>query len=156
MVGFAMAALAGGGIAFATDFVYCQSGRITSNFYSSRRYGRHGALDISGPNRSPITAARSGTCIFSGWSGGYGNLVIIRHRDGYTTYYAHLSRRDVRTGQAIGRRQQIGLEGSTGNSTGPHVHWEVRRFGSKQFVPGRVGSWVTRYNRVPYEYPGLD
>ncbi len=154
--GLALALVAVGGTAFAADFVYPQSGRLTSSFYSSRSYGNHGALDIAGPNATPITAGRSGTCIFSGWSGGYGNLVIIRHRSGYTSYYAHMSRRDVSSGQAVGRRQRIGLEGSTGNSTGPHVHWEVRRYGSKQFVPGRVGNWVTRYNSLPYNYPGLD
>ncbi len=156
VAGLALALVAVGGIATGADFVYPQSGRLTSNFYSSRPYGNHGALDIAGPNGTAITAGRSGTCIFSGWSGGYGNLVIIRHRSGYTSYYAHLSRRDVSSGQAVGRRQRIGLEGSTGNSTGPHVHWEVRRYGSKQFVPGRVGNWVTRYNELPYNYPGLD
>lgn len=142
--------------AFATgEFVYPQSGPLTSTYYSSRSYGIHGALDIAGPNVTPITAARAGRVSFTGWNGGYGNLVIVNHESGYQTYYAHMSRITVSNGANVGRGQQLGLEGSTGNSTGPHVHFEIRRNGAKQFIPGSSGQYVVRGNAIPQTYSGL-
>ena len=66
----------------------------------------------------------------AGWSGGYGNLVVIYHGYSYTTAYAHLSKIDVRNGQTIKRGQEIGLVGSTGKSTASHLHYEVRKGGT--------------------------
>ncbi len=141
--------------ALAQDFVHPQGGPITSNYYSSRSYGNHGALDIAGPDGSPVTAARDGTVAFAGWQGGYGNLVIIGHEAGYSTRYAHLSSFAVGSGARVVRGQTIGYEGSTGNSTGPHVHFEVRRYDAKQYVPGSVGGYVQRGYAVPHDYPGI-
>jgi murein DD-endopeptidase MepM/ murein hydrolase activator NlpD len=70
--------------------------------------------------------------IFSGWWGGYGRAVIIDHGHGFSTVYAHLSRAYVRKGQRIDKHEVLGLSGSTGYSTGPHLHFEVRRNGETQ------------------------
>jgi uncharacterized protein YraI len=153
--GVAAALIAAAGGAQAADFDYPQSGPLTSNYYSSRPSGYHGALDIAGANLSPIGAARAGRVSFRGWNGGYGNLVVIDHGDGYQTYYAHLSRFAVSVGQGVSAGQTIGYEGSTGNSTGPHVHFEVRRYGTKHYLPGRVGDRVTKGAGVPYDFPGI-
>lgn len=111
------------------------SGRITSRFGSRvhpvlgyRRF--HGGVDFGAPYGTRITAADSGKVIFSGWYGGYGNSVIIDHGGGLTTLYAHASRLNVREGQAVVKGQSIAAVGSTGLSTGPHLHFEVRRNGS--------------------------
>ncbi len=74
-------------------------------------------------------ATASGHTIFSGWQGAYGNIVIINHGNGYETAYAHLYRRFVEVGDRVRRGQTIGLVGATGNATGPHLHYEVRRQG---------------------------
>ncbi|GEM_PF-6499613 len=155
VTGFAAAFLWAATALATGEFVYPQSGPLTSTYYSSRPYGIHAALDIAGPNVTPITAARAGRVSFTGVNGGYGNLVIVSHENGYQTYYAHMSRITVSNGQAVARGQQLGLEGSTGNSTGPHVHFEVRRNGAKQFVPGSGGQFVQRGNGLPYTYSGL-
>ncbi|HHZ13553.1 MAG: peptidoglycan DD-metalloendopeptidase family protein [Caldicoprobacterales bacterium] len=100
-------------------------GRITSRF--GRRWGRmHKGLDIANDRGTPIYAARSGTVCYSGYNGGYGNLVRIDHGSGIETYYAHLSSRSVKKGQKVKKGQLIGYMGNTGNSTGPHLHFEVR------------------------------
>ncbi len=149
------AALAPAAARAAGEFVYPQTGPLTSVYDSPRAYGIHGALDIAGPNVSAVTAGRDGTVTFRGPNGGYGNLIILTHESGYTTYYAHLSSFAVSHGARVARGQTIGYEGSTGNSTGPHVHFEVRRYGSKQFLPGRSGNRVARGNAVPHTYAGL-
>jgi murein DD-endopeptidase MepM/ murein hydrolase activator NlpD len=87
----------------------------------------HSGLDVAVPMGTPVVAGAKGTVTFSGWDGGYGNVVIIEHADGkVTTRYAHLARYDVSVGDAVVSGQQIGLVGSTGRSTGPHLHYEVR------------------------------
>ncbi len=149
------AGLAGAGGARAADFAFPQSGPCTSNYYSARSYGNHGALDIAGPNVSAVTAARAGRIRFYGVSGGYGNLMILTHEAGYETYYAHLSSAARAVGSNVNLGDTIAYEGSTGNSTGPHVHFEVRRYGTKQFVPGSVGAYFTRGNGLPHDYPGI-
>ncbi|EKV01076.1 metalloendopeptidase-like membrane protein [Leptolyngbya sp. PCC 7375] len=111
------------------------SGGITSRFGSRihpvlgyRRF--HAGVDFGAPYGTRITAADSGKVIFSGWYGGYGNSVIIDHGGGLTTLYAHASRLNVREGQAVVKGQSIAAVGSTGLSTGPHLHFEVRRNGN--------------------------
>ena len=106
-------------------------GRITSRFgyrrhpiLGGRRF--HTGVDIAAPRGTPIRAARGGMVIFAGWLGGYGKCVIIDHGDGYTTLYAHCSSICVSRGQRVSRGQVVGRVGSTGLSTGPHVHFEVR------------------------------
>lgn len=116
-------------------FIRPISGRITSPFgwrvhpiFHSRKF--HTGIDISGPNRSSIRAANAGRVVYSGWYGGYGKVVIIDHGmvngNSMTTLYAHLSSFSVGKGCMVGKGQVLGREGSTGYSTGPHCHFEVR------------------------------
>lgn len=92
----------------------------------------HRGLDIAAPMGTPVVAADAGRVVVAGWPdrGGYGNRVEIDHGNGYVTLYGHLSRVDVTVGQSVNRGDRIGLNGSTGRSTGPHVHFEIRRAGS--------------------------
>ncbi|MFN6567041.1 murein hydrolase activator EnvC family protein [Dendronalium sp. ChiSLP03b] len=90
----------------------------------------HAGLDFAASYGSTIRAADSGTVIFAGWYGGYGRAVIIDHGKGITTLYGHTSQLYVSEGQAVQRGQAIAAVGSTGLSTGPHLHFEVRRNGS--------------------------
>lgn len=89
----------------------------------------HEGVDISAPYGSPVGATAEGLVVFTGYKRGYGNVVEISHGGGLSTIYAHLSRIDVRPGQTVKRRQKIGAVGSSGRSTGPHVHYEVRKDG---------------------------
>ena len=86
----------------------------------------HSGLDIAAGGGAPIRAADSGTVIHSGWYGGYGNCLIIDHGGGYSTLYAHCSALYVSYGQAVRQGQTVAAVGSTGYSTGPHLHFEVR------------------------------
>ncbi|MEI0486210.1 M23 family metallopeptidase [Brachyspira intermedia] len=90
---------------------------------------KHMGVDIPGRLNTPVYAARKGKVIFAGYSGGYGNLVIVRHDKGYTTYYGHLNSITTKAGATVGVGVMIGRMGSTGRSTGSHLHFEVRRNG---------------------------
>jgi murein DD-endopeptidase MepM/ murein hydrolase activator NlpD len=95
-------------------------------------YG-HRAIDVGAPTGSALLAADGGFISFAGWTDvGYGYLVVIDHRNGFTTYYGHMSNIYVYEGQAVERGQVIGAVGSTGWSTGPHLHFEVRYNGVQQ------------------------
>lgn len=110
---------------------------LTSGF--GQRWGRqHTGLDFGMTEGSPIYAAKSGTVTCAQYKNSYGNLVIIDHGDGMETYYAHCSRLDVAEGQKVEAGQQIAAVGSTGNSTGPHLHFEVRIDG----VPQDPAQWL--------------
>ncbi|MCC6002244.1 MAG: peptidoglycan DD-metalloendopeptidase family protein [Pararhodobacter sp.] len=105
--------------------------RHTSGFGNRRdpRTGRtrmHSGVDWAGPQGTPIMATASGTVTHAGWQGGYGNTVIIRHEFGIETLYAHLHRIDVNVGQRVSRGDRIGGMGTTGRSTGVHLHYEIR------------------------------
>ncbi len=105
-------------------------GRITSPFGmrehpTSGRSEFHGGVDIAAEPGLPVRATGEGIVSFSGWSGANGNLVVIEHGAGFSTFYAHNKMVAVRTGQKVKRGDIIGCIGSTGNSTGPHVHYEV-------------------------------
>lgn len=89
----------------------------------------HEGIDLVAPYGSRIRAAAGGKVIFSGWKGGYGLAVILRHPNGYTTTYAHNKQNLVKAGQYIRQYQTIALLGDTGTSTGPHVHFEIRKNG---------------------------
>jgi murein DD-endopeptidase MepM/ murein hydrolase activator NlpD len=106
------------------------SGPIGDGFGAVRSGGRvHQGLDFPVPFGTPVQASGVGTTIFAGYNaGGYGNLVVVQHRLGYTTWYAHLSSVTTSVGAAVEGGTQVGLVGSTGYSTGPHLHFEVRRY----------------------------
>lgn len=107
-------------------------GHISSSF-GSRNHPRsgdhqfHSGVDIAAEPGKPVKATADGIVSFSGWSGGSGNLVALEHGFGYSTYYAHNKMLVVKVGQKVKRGDIIGYIGSTGNSTGPHVHYEVWR-----------------------------
>ncbi|MEK7060207.1 MAG: peptidoglycan DD-metalloendopeptidase family protein, partial [Patescibacteria group bacterium] len=99
--------------------------------YSRRSQGLHGpgnrGIDLAAPTGTPILASASGTVLLArtGWNGAYGNMVIITHPNGTKTLYAHLSRIATSTGARVSQGEIIGYVGSTGRSTGPHLHFEV-------------------------------
>jgi murein DD-endopeptidase MepM/ murein hydrolase activator NlpD len=100
--------------------------RVTSCF--GPRWGRmHEGVDLAAPAGTPIAAAGAGVVVRAGAAEGYGNAVLIDHGDGYLTHYGHLSAITVRAGQRVAAGEQIGAEGSTGHSTGPHLHFEVHQ-----------------------------
>ena len=86
----------------------------------------HKGQDISAPTGTPVNATADGVVVIAGWVKGYGNGIYIDHGNGISTRYGHLSRIDVVVGQPIKQGQHLGLVGSTGRSTGPHLHYEVR------------------------------
>ena len=95
----------------------------------------HAGVDLGAPEGMPVLAAHGGYVRYADWGDGYGNLVIVEYADGqYQTYYAHLSQILVREGEAVRPRQVIGLVGSTGGVTGPHLHFELRRKVNGDFV----------------------
>jgi murein DD-endopeptidase MepM/ murein hydrolase activator NlpD len=97
---------------------------VTSCF--GQRWGRlHAGVDLAAPDGTPIVAAGAGVVVRAGVAEGYGNAVLIDHGNGYLTHYGHLSKITVTVGQHVAAGQQIGNEGSTGHSTGPHLHFEV-------------------------------
>lgn len=104
------------------------SGTITSRFGAGSRIRRssHTGLDIANSTGTPIVAAASGRVTFSGYKGSYGNMIVISHGNGVQTYYGHCSKLYVSAGAQVSQGQTIGSVGSTGNSTGPHLHLEVR------------------------------
>ena len=86
----------------------------------------HEGLDIAVDFGTPVTVTADGLVIYAAPHAGYGNLVIVYHSNGITTRYGHLSRISVEAGQRVKRSDQVGNAGSTGRSTGPHVHYEIR------------------------------
>jgi peptidoglycan hydrolase-like protein with peptidoglycan-binding domain len=104
-------------------------GPIGDGFGARRRGGRrHSGIDFPVQAGTEVRAAGVGVTEFAGWnSGGYGNLVVVRHRLGYTTWYAHLSIITTRVGERVTGGTRLGFVGSTGNATGPHLHFELRR-----------------------------
>lgn len=110
------------------------TGRITSGYGMRQdpvdgKMRQHNGIDIAMPEGTPVMPAAPGKVVFSGNSGGYGNCVVIEHENGMATLYAHNSANNVKTGEVIDKNKVIALSGSTGKSTGPHLHFEVRRHG---------------------------
>lgn len=91
--------------------------------------GSHSGVDFHAPYGVSVVSVGRGTVVEAGWGGAYGNNVVIRMHDGTYTQYAHLASVSVAVGQEVEPGQQIGLSGSTGNSTGPHLHFEARTSG---------------------------
>lgn len=118
----------------AGSFAWPVSGSITSGFgwridpFIHRR-ALHTGIDIAAPMGAPVAAADGGAVLYVGWMTGYGNVVVLDHGNGVSTVYAHLSSCAVHPGQAVTRGQVIARVGSTGWSTGPHLHFEVRQDG---------------------------
>jgi len=118
-----------GALAGSGNFSWPAAGYVSQGYWRG-----HPAIDIAGWVGAPVTAADSGYVVLAGggWNGGYGNYVIIDHGNGFTTLYAHLNSIFVKPGETVSRGQQVGTMGNTGNSTGAHLHLEIR------------------YNGVPY------
>lgn len=115
--------------ASGSRFLWPVSGELSSGF--GDRWGRmHTGLDIAADTSTPVSAARSGYIIFAGWLGSYGYAVIIEHNQGYSTLYAHLSDYVVAKGEYVAAGSLLGYVGSTGLSTGPHLHFEIRHYGT--------------------------
>jgi len=119
------------------SFVWPVGGYISQGFWEYHR-----AIDIAGDHGDVVGAADAGYVVYAAWdSNGYGNLVVIDHGNGFVTYYAHLYGFTVDVGQSVHRGQQIGARGSTGRSTGPHLHFEIRYNGEPRnpisFLPGQ-------------------
>jgi murein DD-endopeptidase MepM/ murein hydrolase activator NlpD len=119
----------------STGFIWPSDGVLTSGF--GWRWGRvHQGIDIAAPIGTPVLAAATGVVDYAGWSdGGYGNMIDIRHPDGTITRYGHLNEIFVKEGQSVGQGQSIAAMGSTGFSTGPHLHFEIRPNGGSAIDP---------------------
>lgn len=101
-------------------------GSVSSRF-GMRKGNPHEGIDIAAVRGTPVRSSRAGHVIYSGDGiSGYGNMVIVRHNDAFATVYAHLSKSTVKKGQFVSRNQMVGKVGSTGHSSGPHLHFEIR------------------------------
>ena len=125
--------------ASSAGFAWPLCAPVTSEY--GPRWGRmHRGIDQGASTGTPIGASKSGTVIFADWQGGYGRMVMIDHHDGVVTAYAHLSSVSVSSGASVSQGDTIGAVGSTGNSTGPHLHFETRVNGSavnpRQYLSG--------------------
>lgn len=140
------AKLAASQASFGTDLpanfhglIWPVHGPVTREF-GNQPGGFHPGIDIAPPYGTPIHASGPGVVIYAGWESGYGNYTCIAHGGGISTCYAHQSAIYVHVGQSVGLAQVIGAEGSTGDSTGPHVHFEVRvntvPNNPRRFIPG--------------------
>jgi murein DD-endopeptidase MepM/ murein hydrolase activator NlpD len=112
--------------------MWAHLGKINNEFgfrrnpFGGRNYEFHPGMDIDGEKGDQVIAPANGTVIKAGWTGGYGNMIEIDHGNGLTTRYGHLSKIEIQVGDTIERGELIGLIGSTGRSTGPHLHYELR------------------------------
>jgi hypothetical protein len=136
-------------------FGTCSSSFSTRRFHPiSKKYKRHTGIDYRAAHGTPIMATAGGTVEFAGWRGGYGKLLIIRHPNGYKTYYGHCSRLLVKKGAYVKQGQTVAKVGRTGQATGPHVHYEVR-INNKPVNPSSVkttkGSPLPSDQRAQFE-----
>lgn len=118
------------------------SGYSYSRFHPIHKVRRpHLGVDYGAPAGTPVLASASGRVVFAGWNGGFGKQVRIRHPNGFTTSYAHLSRINVRAGQSIGQSQQVGRVGATGTATGAHLDYRVQNASGRYLNPRQMISW---------------
>jgi len=112
--------------------MWAHMGKINNEFgfrrnpFGGRTYEFHGGMDIDGERGDIVVAPANGTVIKTGWQGGYGNMIELDHGNGLTSRYGHLSKIEIEQGDQIRRGQLIAFVGSTGRSTGPHLHYELR------------------------------
>jgi murein DD-endopeptidase MepM/ murein hydrolase activator NlpD len=120
---------------------------------SFRTRGQHQGIDFAAPAGTPVVTVADGTVVHAGPNGGYGNLVVVDHGGGITTYYAHLSAfaAGVQEGARVERGQEIGQVGSTGRSTGPHLHYEIRRDG-QYLDPANAAHTLPNWGLSPDEH----
>ncbi len=119
----------------ATPDIWPVVGFVASDFGWRRLKGRkefHTGIDIAAPYGSRVVATAPGYVLFSGWVRGYGNTVVIYHGHGFVTLYAHMSMQAVKRGEFVDRNTVVGYVGSTGRTTGSHLHYEVIKYGIRQ------------------------
>lgn len=129
-----------------TAFVYPVMGPRMSSDYGTRKHPvkkirkHHDGIDLAAPVGAPIRAVADGQVMYADPHGGYGRYVVIQHLDGFTSHYGHCEKLEVAPGQKVTAGQIIGTVGSSGVSTGPHLHFEIRRNGEAQnperYLPG--------------------
>ena len=116
----------------------------TTNYRLSAKFGQRGSrwssghhtgLDFAAPKGTRVDAVADGKVVFAGWAGAYGKAVIIKHKDGKRSLYAHMTKIKTKKGKKVAAGKKIGTVGSTGNSTGPHLHFEVRGKNGKKLNP---------------------
>lgn len=142
-----------------SGFLYPVTGRVTGLVGEDRGDHLHAGLDIAASSGTPIYAACQGTVIHAGWYSGYGNTIDILHAGNWVTRYAHQSAFAVGNGTVVVRGQHIGYVGSTGDSTGPHVHFEIRQgqtygYANVAYIPGSRNQWITAGTEIPANYSG--
>ncbi len=130
-----------------SKFIWPVNGTVTSQF-GIRNGRRHDGIDISAPSGTPIYAANGGKVVFSSRMSGYGNTVILRHEDKFFSIYSHNSKNLAKKGKSVKKGELIAYIGSTGRSTGPHLHFEIRH-GQKArnplfFLPVSKGEQVKK------------
>jgi len=131
-------------------FVYPVMGPRISSDYGSRRHPikrfshHHNGIDLAAPKGSPIRVIAEGQVVYADPYAGYGKLIVVRHKNGLTSHYGHCSKIDVQPGQQVRAGDIIGTVGSTGISTGPHLHFEIRKSGKpldpEKVLPGLADS----------------
>jgi uncharacterized protein YgiM (DUF1202 family) len=136
------------------DFIWPVSGRVSSDYYDWRGDSYHRAVDIAAGRGADVVAAAPGEVITADLNAG-GLTVFVEHANGYRTGYMHLSSRAVFDGQRVSAGDKVGEVGSTGRSTGPHLHLQMTRSGAVKYIPGSRGDQVQQGERVPNDYEGI-
>jgi len=138
------ASLTGPQLGNAPRFILPTAGRASSGYGEridpiNHTSQLHPGFDLAAASGTRVNAAAAGEVVHAGPAGTYGNLVIVRHSDGFETRYAHLSKVDVKKGDTVVPGQDVGEVGTTGHSTGPHLHFEIRKEGKaldpKPYLP---------------------
>jgi murein DD-endopeptidase MepM/ murein hydrolase activator NlpD len=112
--------------------------RLSAKFNQRGGYwssGRHTGLDFAAPRGTRVDAVADGRVVFAGYAGAYGKAVIVKHKSGKRSLYAHLAKIKTKKGKQVRSGQKIGKVGSTGNTTGPHLHFEIRSKNGKKLDP---------------------